>query len=456
VPRGRLHALPAAGRAEPVQRVLRGAAVAERPRFPVRAAAALFLERQWLDRPRARRLTATSLERFAEATGGIQLDSINVVERAHYLTAWNRFGAYDRAALDRLVWKRRVLVDYWAHAACLVPASHLHAWRRAMHQYEVRHSGWGVWLKRHRPTLAKVEQAIRERGPLGSADFESARRRGDEQKGWWNWKSTTHALDFLWKSGRLAVHSRRHFHKRFDLAERVHGERLAEEPLAPEAFLRWHLRRAFAAMGAATDGDLRFYLSFPRLRPAERKATLAALLASGELVEVELDGARGRWWALAEDLDALARAARRRVPSRGTALLSPFDSFLWHRERTSKLYGFDYKIEVYTPGPARRYGYYTLPILHDGHLIGRLDPKTHRERGVLEVRSAHFEPWFARGAPPPHARDPLDRAAALGGVAGALQSLARFVGASRVELGRVVPRHLARALARHIESARVS
>ncbi len=375
-----------------------------------------------------------------------------MVERAHYLTTWNRFDVYDRAALDRLVWQRHTLVDYWAHAACLIPASHLPAWRRAMLEYDTRHTGWGPWLRRHRQTLARVEQAIRERGPLGSADFESTSPRRKE-KGWWNWKSTTHALDFLWKSGRLAVHSRRHFHKRFDLVERVLGERFAAAPLAPGAFLLWHAKRALAAMGAATEGDLRMYLSFPRLRPRERKDTLAQLLRAGEIVEVDVEGERGVWYALAEDLDALARAGRRRSASRGTALLSPFDSFLWHRERTSKLYGFDYKIEVYTPGHARRYGYYTLPILHDGHLVGRLDPKTHRERGVLEVKSVHFERWFADGAPPPHARAPLDPAAALGGIADALRSLARFVGASRVELGRVVPGRLARGLRRALAAA---
>src|SRR5262245_47950514 len=149
---------------------------------------------------------------------------------------------------------------------------------------------------------------------------------------------------------------------------------MARAPLAPRN-------------GAAAYPDLRLYLSFPRMSVAERRRALDAMIASGEVVEVGVNGARGPWYALAADLPALARAGRRRAVSRGSALLAPFDSFLWNRERTSRLFGFDYRVEVYTPGHKRVHGYYSLPILHDGHLIGRLDPKTHREDRRLEVRA---------------------------------------------------------------------
>ncbi len=379
--------------------------------------------------------------------GGIQLDSINVIERAHHLTLWSRFGAYDRGALERLVYRRRVLFEYWAHGACLVPLGHLAPWRRAMLDYSVRSRAWGSWLERNRGVLRRVEAAIRERGALGNADF--PRPRPATRTGWWNWKPATHALDYLWMSGRTLVQSRRHFHKRFDLAERVLPALREVEPFGAEEFQRWHLRRSLHAMGAATETDLRMYLSFPRIDVVARRRTLQALLAAGEIVEVAVEDDPTRWYALAEDLPALVRAGRRRVVARGTALLSPFDSFLWHRARTRRLFGFDYRIEVYTPGGARVHGYYSLPIFHRGQLIGRLDPKLHREARRLEVRSLHFEPWFASGAPAPAASwGPIDRDAGVAGTAAALRSLATFAGADEVVVGRVVPGALRSALRR--------
>ena len=430
-------------------------------RVPLRAVAALFLERQHLDRPREQRLTAPRLLRFVEDTGGLQIDSINVLDRAHYLTVWSRFGSYDRSAFDRLAYHRRLLFEYWAHAACFVPTSHLPMWRRAMLDYAVRHTGWSRFLKRNSRVVDTVEQALRERGPVGNADFQHARRGATS--GWWSWKPATFALHWLWMTGRALVHSRTHFQKRFDLAERVIPSIGEIEPPPPGEFLRWHLRRGLHAMGAATELDLRMYLTFPRLEVGARREALRSMLDSGEVVEiaVEDDGARGpgggtarngagrsaRWLVLAEDLPALASAGRRRFPSRGTTLLSPFDSFLWHRDRTARLFGFDYRIEVYTPGHKRVHGYYSLPILHDGLLIGRLDAKNHREQRRLEVRSVHFEPWFSGvGRAQALRRAAPDRAAALEGLGEALRDLAAFVGAESVALGRVAPRAMAGAL----------
>jgi hypothetical protein len=415
--------------------------------LPRAAVAALFLERQHLDRPRARRLTAASLVRFAEDVGGIQLDSINVLDRAHHLTLWSRFGPYDRGTLERLVYRRRLLFEYWAHAACLVPTTHFPMWRRAMLDYEVRHTGWAKWLKKHGPTLQRVEQAFRERGPLGNADFTDT-RPGRRMAGWWAWKPEAHAMDYLWKKGVLGVHSRVHFQRRLDLLERLLPAALALETPPPALFRRWHVDRSLHAMGAASVTDLRMYLSYPRWGVAERRATLRAMLTSGEIAEVAVEGERAPWLARAADLPALEAAARRRsAPSRGTTFLSPFDSFLWHRERTKALFGFDYRIEVYTPGHKRVHGYYSLPILHDGALIGRLDAKNHREARRLEVKHVHFEPWFAAGhAAPLDDRGRVALEPALAGVGGALASLAAFVGATSVTLGRVSPAKLAPAL----------
>jgi hypothetical protein len=210
-------------------------------------------------------------------------------------------------------------------------------------------------------------------------------------------------------------------------------------------------------MGAATDTDLARYLTFPRMGPGIRRAAIRGLMEAGEVVEVEVQGARGRWLALGRDLPALERAARRRAGSRGTTLLSPFDSLLWHRERIQRLFGFTYRIEVYTPGPQRVHGYYTLPVLHDGQLIGRVDAKAHRPERRLAVQGVHFERWLAAGGVPPAATwGRIDPDAALVGLAEALWSLARFANADRVDLGRVTPGRLRAPLARALRTLRPS
>ncbi len=418
---------------------------------PLRAVAALFLERQHLARPRAAALTARRLGRFVEDVGGLQLDSINVLDRAHYLTVWSRFGPYDRARLDRLVYGRRLLFEYWAHAACLVPTSTLPWWRRAMLDYRLRDTGWSSWLRRNAKVVSAVKAAVQANGPMGNSDFDGGRPSGG-RGGWWDWRPVQHALHYLWMTGTLTVHSRRHFQKRFDLMERAIPEALGVEAVPAEEFQRWHLERSLHAMGAATEADLSRYMSFPRFPSGARRAALRAMLEQGDVAAIEVEGTPGRWLALTRDLPALARAARAPAPSRGTTLLSPFDSLLWHRDRVTRLFGFDYRIEVYTPGPKRVHGYYTLPILHHGHLIGRLDAKVHRAEHRLEIRHVHFEPWFAEASTPLAAWGRVDQDAALGGLAEALGSLATFVGADDLTLARVTPRRLRAPLARRIAS----
>ena len=409
----------------------------KRPVFSPRAVAALFLERQQLDRPRARRLNAATLARFAEDTGGIQLDSINVIDRAHLLTLWSRFGPFQRGALERLIYQRRVLFEYWAHVACLVSTAHFPAWRWAMLNYRQRHKGWAGFLKRHPSLLRSVEAAINERGPLGNADFQHPRRGAT---GWWNWKPTTHALDFLWMSGRTTVHSRVHFQKRFDLVERVLPDAVAGRMFDGREFRRWHLERSLHAMGAATETDLRMYLTFPRTAASERGATLREMLRRGDIVEIDVAGDRGRWYTLARDVESLRAAGRRRVASRGATLLSPFDSFLWHRERVVRLFGYDYRIEVYVPAARRTFGYYALPLLVDGQLIGRVDVKLHRSDRRLELRHIRFEPWYVAGeAAPGAAWGEVPREHGIAGLAESAWSLANFTGAQRVDVGRVTP-----------------
>src|SRR6266568_6360852 len=400
-------------------------AVPRRP-VPLRAVTALFLQRQHLTAPRSVGLTAPRLGRFVEDVGGVQMDSINVLDRAHYLTLWSRFGAYDRARLDRLVYERRLLFEYWAHAACLVPTTMLPWWRRAMLDYRVRHTGWSRWLCRNAKVLDRVKAAVLANGPMAQGDFEGRRPAG--AAGWWSWRPVQHALHYLWMTGALTVHSRQHFQKRFDLLERAIPDALGGAAVSSEDFQRWHIERSLHAMGAATELDLTHYLTFPRLGPGPRRAALRAMIEGGEVTALEIEGRPGRWLALTRDLPALARARRAPTPSRGTTLLSPFDSLLWYRDRVARLFGFDYRIEVYTPGHKRVHGYYTLPILHHGHLIGRVDAKSHRAERRLEVRHVHLERWLATTGAPPSGQDRMDRDEAIAGLAEALRSLSAFVG----------------------------
>jgi uncharacterized protein len=416
---------------------------------PLRAVADLFVERQHLAHPRSEGLTAARLRRFAEDVGGIQLDSINVVARAHYLTVWSRFGPYETAALDDLVYRRRVLFEYWAHAACLVPISSLPWWRRAMLDYRVRHTGWSTWLRRNAKALARVRDAIAVNGPLAHAEL-GERRPAGAASGWWSWKPVQHALHYLWMTGALTVSARRHFHKRFDLFERAIPAVRGVEAVSAEEFAEWHVERSLAAMGAATEADLARYLTFPRFAPRVRRAALRALADRGRITEVAVEGSSVRWIARRTDVKRLARLGESEPPLRGTTLLAPFDSLLWHRDRAARLFAFDYRVEVYTPAAKRVHGYYSMPILHDGALVGRADLKAHRAERRLEARHVHFERWFATSQPNPADTRRHDRDRALVAVASALASLATFVGADAVTIGRVTPARLRAPLSKSI------
>src|SRR4029079_1232523 len=185
-----------------------------------------------------------------------------------------------------------------------------------------------------------------EAGPLGNSDFRQPRPKGPG--GWWSWKPATHALHYLWMSGRLLVSERKNFQKRLDLAERVLPELSGMEPVPWPEVLRWHVRQSLRAMGAATARDRRNYMSFPRVPVPKRRQALESLLKSGEVVELAVEGDKARWVALADDLPQSRAAGRKRRVANGTTLLSPFDSFLWHRDRINRLLGYDYRVEIYT------------------------------------------------------------------------------------------------------------
>jgi len=383
----------------------------------------LWLQRQGLSRPRgATPLTRKSLTDHLERTGALQLDTISAVERAHYLTLWSRFGAYDRETLDGWVYGDRLAYEYWGHEASLLPISHLPHGRRRMRRFPPGSWTGKAWWDVYQTSTAskrRVLKRLREEGPLESLDFErqdgvsSVRSRAGEVMPLG--KEDSRSLKLLWHAGRVAVHSRRHFRCVYDLAERVYPE--GEAATAAEFEDSW-LLAGLSGNGIASEAHLANYWTGPDLKAASRKRVIARNVKRGRIVEVRVNGLRGSLYALPEHLEALADAP----DAIGTTLLCPFDSLLWQRKRAEQLLEFRYRIEIYTPAAKREYGYYVLPILHDGRLVGRLDPKTHRDRRALEVKAIYLEPGFSRDAG-------FER-----GLAEALHDLREFVGAERLEL----------------------
>ena len=365
-----------------------------RPKFTREAATRLWLHRQGLDRPRG----STPLEPAAfvdhlERTGALQLDSVNVVDRAHYLTLWSRFGSYDRSKVDRWVYGDHLAYEYWGHEASILPISHLPLGRRRMRRFPPESWSGRAWWSRYATSTAskrRVLRRLRAEGPLESVDFQPqpAEREEKTDSLAWRLKEDKRSLKLLWHDGRVAVAGRRHFRCVYDLAERVY----ADGPAATLA--EYHdswLLIGLSGCGIAPERHLVNYFTGPELNAAERRRTIARNLRKKRIVEVEVDGLRGPCYALPEHLDGIDRLPE---PA-GTTLICPFDSLLWQRKRAAELLDFHYTVEIYVPAKKRKYGYYVLPILHEGRLVGRLDPKLHRDRGVLEIRALHFEPDFA-------------------------------------------------------------
>jgi uncharacterized protein YcaQ len=311
----------------------------------------------------------------------VQIDSVNVLARAHYLPGWSRIGNYDPADLDRLAYRRRDLFEYWAHEASLLPVElePLLRWRKTA---ALRHEGiWGgvAAVSKARPDLVDaVLDRVRGEGPLAASDF------GDRALGsWWGWSDTKRALEYLFWSGQLAVAERRRsFERVYDLPERVLPASILNLPTPPEGEARRQLLLLAArAHGVAALPDLADYFrqKVPVVRPL-----VAELVDDGSLVEVAVEG----WDTPAYVLPDLA------VPRRaeGRALLAPFDPLVWQRPRVRRIFGFDYRIEIYVPAPQRRHGYYVLPFLLGDRLVARVDLKADRQRNLLWVRAAHAEP----------------------------------------------------------------
>ncbi|WP_267395443.1 MULTISPECIES: crosslink repair DNA glycosylase YcaQ family protein [unclassified Sphingomonas] len=334
-------------------------------------------------RERERPVDPARLHRAITQLGLLQIDSVNVLVRAHYLPLFSRLGGYDRTLLDEIMAERpKRFFEYWGHEASLLPVTSqpLLRWRMAQAR-----AGLGIWRQLapfagpRRAEADALLARIAADGPIAASDLAGARAA----KGMWVWSEGKHALEWLFWAGLIASpHRRSTFERVYDLPERVLPRAVLDTPTPSDNDARRALLGlAAGALGIATAGDLRDYY---RLSPAEVPRLIEQLVEAGTIVP-----ARVRGWRQPAYLHRDARAGRRIT---GAALLSPFDPLVWHRERTERLFGFRYRLEIYTPAAQREHGYYVLPFLLDGALVARVDLKADRKSATLIVQQASIEP----------------------------------------------------------------
>ena len=362
-------------------------------------------------------VTRAHLRRLIGRIQVLQLDSVSVAVRAHYAPMFSRLGPYDRDLLDAAAWSHsarspRLLVEYWAHEAALIAIEDWPLLRWRMREYTG--GRWGVEVVEKNPRLADdVVSAVAELGPSTAGQIEAHLESGIKRgKGtWWNRSDTKWVAEALFASGVLTTAHRTGFARHYDLVERVLPAEVVAREIDHGEAVRELTLRAVTALGVATEADIRDYF---RLRPDQSKPAVADLVAARELEPVEVDG----WTA-----PAYLRSGQP-VPraDRGTALLCPFDPLIFFRPRIERLFGFHYRIEIYTPAAKRQYGYYVWPLLLDGELVARVDLKADRSAGVLQVIGAFVEPG----------QDARRVAAAL---AVQLQTMAEWLGLGTVAVG---------------------
>ena len=346
----------------------------------------------------------------------LQIDSVNVFARSHYMPLFARLGAYDTALLDRLAFSRRPKwVESWAHVASLVPAEDwpLLQFRRDDMR---RKYGSDAWADANQPLLQWLRDELADRGPLRPAEIDHDARSGSRGS-WWGWDDVKNGLERLWLFGEVAIAGRRGFERRYALTSDVLPASAQTHPVPRDEAIAELVRRASLAYGVSTAADLADYW---RIR--DRPAVLGAirdLVEAGELIPVQVEG----WQVAGRPAKAwLHRDAARPRRIDTTAILTPFDPVVWFRDRAERLFDFDYRIEIYTPAEKRRFGYYSLPVMVGDDIVGRIDLKADRVSSALRVQSAWWEP----GAPP----DATER------VAAELRLAARWQGLEHVTVSR--------------------
>ena len=324
------------------------------------------------------------LARMLRRLGVVQIDSVNALVRSHYLPLFSRLGHYSPELLDQLAWgkgRQRKLFEYWGHEASLLPLElyPLLRWRmQRARQGQGIYRQLAAFGREQQPTIARVLVAVAERGALGAGSLSTREERAGP---WWDWSAEKHALEWLFAAGEVTVAGRRGFERLYDLPQRVLPASLWSEegPAEPDA-QRGLLLHAATALGVATEKDLRDYF---RLAPADARRGLEELTEEGRLQRCRVQG-----WSQPAYCLGTPKVPRKVVAS---ALLSPFDSLVWERDRTERLFDFRYRLEIYTPAHKRVYGYYVLPFLHQERIAARVDLRAERAQQRLAVHALHEE-----------------------------------------------------------------
>ncbi len=355
-----------------------------------RQARRLFLERQGLCHPPQRKLTKADLLGLIEKLGYVQVDSINTVERAHHLILFSRNQTYRRKDLAQLLEEDRSLFENWTHDASIVPAQFYPYWRHRFGREQLRlREQWRKW---HRvgfeDMLEGVLELIRQDGPLLSRDLEKDTKK--QAGGWWDWHPSKAALEYLWRTGALAVDRREGFQKVYDLSERVIAPVHYQSEISPKDFVDWACRSALDRLGLATSGEIAAF--WGAISPAEAKAWCLAEAGKTlrDVTVLSANGAKPRTAYAPEDIEE--KLAALPAPPKRVRVLSPFDPLLRDRNRAHRLFNFHYRIEVFVPEAKREYGYYVFPLLEGDRLIGRIDMKANRKDGDLRVKGLWLEP----------------------------------------------------------------
>ncbi len=375
-------------------------------RLSLRKARRIALAAQgFADRRPSASVTPKHMGKVFDRVGLVQIDSVNVLTRSHYLPFFSRLGPYDQALLHRQAYKRRRYFEYWGHEASFIPVDLQPAMRWRMERARAGEGIYGGLARFGREKRAFIDAALKDieaRGPLGASELTDG---GKSRPGWWEWGEGKTALEWLFWAGYVTTATRRNFERVYDLTERVIPADILNIPTPGEADAQRDLIRVAAkSLGVATERDLRDYFRLPVAGMSDR---VAELVEAGELVPVEVKG-----WKQTAYLDAAARTPRK-VEAR--ALLSPFDSLVWERDRAERLFGFRYRLEIYTPAEKRVHGYYVLPFLMGEDLVGRVCLKADRAAGALRVNQAHAE-------------ECADQAAVAGGLAEELRLMAGWLG----------------------------
>ncbi len=372
----------------------------------------------------------------------IQIDTISVVTRSHDLTTFCRLPIYKEGEVWELE-RRGKLFEFWSHAMCLVPMESFpfYAWK--MEQLSKQTTGWKVeWGVKNKDTVEAIYRHVKKSGPTQSASL-GVRKNGSD--GWWDWKKEKHALEHLFTVGRLMVAYREGFQKYYDLTERVLSSGQDLEPMTDEQVADFVVQTTLGSLGLASYEDIKVYLGRMPARILWKgsrtviEAHLDSLHQQGVVEEVSVTDLNDRYFILGRNHEALVNPTSIRLDKEAAIILSPFDNILRERHRPRKMWGFEYKLEAYTPAAKRVYGYHVLPLL-DGHeLVGRMDAKRHRDEGLLEVKVLYFEKGCASDSS-------LVERVAMG-----IINFMQFQGCSCVKIGAVHPRTAKRSLMQHLE-----